>query len=266
MNNEQIKQLLISIEPVKSDFTVTLTGKESKKVNGFYKPDTHEIFLHNKNFKNENQLIYTAIHEYTHHLIQTEREEEQLPLSNGKEHNTYFWAKMDKLLEIAIEKGFYVRNRSEKLKTAIKAASELDCQIAKLQQELGKILTEIKKLSVEEGERFEDIITHDVGIKQSTAKNCITASTMPENIICGQDKQDVFIKAKNKPTQIKEKLIKAVEENKSVEQLKAISNTNLNQKNTSNYDRLKKEKVRLEKTLSLLNQRYLIVCETLEAM
>ena len=69
MNQDQIKEMLLKIEDSELDFSVTFTGKESKKVNGLYKPDTHEILLHTKNFKTDNQLIYTAIHEYAHHLI-----------------------------------------------------------------------------------------------------------------------------------------------------------------------------------------------------
>ena len=76
MDNEKIKAMLLQVRESKLDFTVTQSGKESKRVNGLYKPDTHEIILHNKNFKTEEQLVYTAVHEYTHHLIA----EEQLAL------------------------------------------------------------------------------------------------------------------------------------------------------------------------------------------
>ncbi|MGP1510875.1 MAG: hypothetical protein ACTTIU_10140, partial [Treponema lecithinolyticum] len=67
MNCEQVKNILLSIENTDLDFEMIFSGKESKKVNGLYKPETREIILHNKNFKTDNQLVYTAIHEYTHH-------------------------------------------------------------------------------------------------------------------------------------------------------------------------------------------------------
>ena len=72
MDNEKIKQILLDIAPTEMEFSVIQTGKESKRVNGFYMPDTHELFLHNKNFNNDYQLIYTAVHEYTHHIIAEE--------------------------------------------------------------------------------------------------------------------------------------------------------------------------------------------------
>lgn len=50
MTNENILENLKKLYQCKTEFTVTQTGKQSKKVNGFYKPLTHEIFLHNKNF------------------------------------------------------------------------------------------------------------------------------------------------------------------------------------------------------------------------
>ena len=81
MDNAKIKEILLDIEPSELDFTVIMTGKDSKRVNGLYKPDTREILLHNKNFKTDNQLIYTAIHEYTHHLIN----EQDIIANGGKE-------------------------------------------------------------------------------------------------------------------------------------------------------------------------------------
>ena len=36
MTNERIKEILLDLESCEIDFTVTQTGKESKRVNGFY--------------------------------------------------------------------------------------------------------------------------------------------------------------------------------------------------------------------------------------
>ena len=108
MNNERIKEILLDISPCEIDFTVTQTGKESKRVNGFYKPDTHEIFLHNLNFKSDNMLIYTAVHEYTHHLCTIEKQENDPSYGKAcKVHTQEFWAKFGDLLKIAEENGYY---------------------------------------------------------------------------------------------------------------------------------------------------------------
>ena len=82
MNQDQVKEKLLAIEDAPLEFSVIFSGKRSKKVNGLYKPDTREILIHNKNFQGgsggekaqgatataDNLLIYTAIHEYAHHL------------------------------------------------------------------------------------------------------------------------------------------------------------------------------------------------------
>ena len=100
MDNETIKQKLLEIQPTELDFQVILTGKESTRVNGLYNPETREILLHNKNFKEDNQLIYTAIHEYTHHLVNEEKLAESggKIMAGGKAHNAAFWAKLHALL------------------------------------------------------------------------------------------------------------------------------------------------------------------------
>ena len=108
MDNQKIKEMLLDIAETQIEFEVIQTGKESKRVNGFYKPDTHEIFLHNQNFKSDNMLVYTAVHEYTHHLI-TEAKLALDPtyVCNSKVHTQEFWARFGELLKIAEEKGYY---------------------------------------------------------------------------------------------------------------------------------------------------------------
>ncbi len=53
MNQDQVKRALLSVRNAPEDFSVILSGKESRKVNGLYKPETREIILHNKNFAND---------------------------------------------------------------------------------------------------------------------------------------------------------------------------------------------------------------------
>ena len=113
MTNERIKEILLDLESCEIDFTVTQTGKESKRVNGFYKPDTHEIFIHNLNLKTDNMLVYTAIHEYTHHLVTIEKQKNDPSYGCAcKVHTQDFWARFGGLLKIAEEKG--IKNRGTK--------------------------------------------------------------------------------------------------------------------------------------------------------
>lgn len=103
MTNENILENLKKLYQCKTEFTVTQTGKQSKKVNGFYKPLTHEIFLHNKNFKSDNAVMFTAIHELTHH-IQNEN-----GVKAARAHNNAFWSTFYNLLDEAERIGIYSR-------------------------------------------------------------------------------------------------------------------------------------------------------------
>src|SRR5208337_4820417 len=103
MNNDQIKATLQALQSTEQDFTVILSGKKSRKVHGLYKPDSREIIIHNRNFTNDNELMYTAIHEYAHHLHFTSS---AAPLS-VRTHTTAFWNLLHTLLFEAEAKGIY---------------------------------------------------------------------------------------------------------------------------------------------------------------
>ncbi|MCR4714264.1 MAG: hypothetical protein K5751_07785 [Treponemataceae bacterium] len=264
MNNEQIKQLLLKIEKTDVDFTVTMTGKASKAVNGLYRPTTHEILLHNKNFTNENSLVYTAIHEYTHHLLTAADERKAVSESKRTKHDSAFWSKMDDLIEVAVKQGVYVRKRSEKLTRLIDEAKQIDREIAGLKKKLGSVLKEIHRISEEEGTRFEDVLTHDIRMQKTTAEKCIRASNVGKEDV-GQDIQEVLSKTANKTANIKDAAETAVDDGKTVEQLKyAIQTTQ--KKPEDKREKLEKEKTRLEKTITSLNERLSVVMEALESL
>lgn len=263
MTNEHIKEMLLELEKTDIDFTVTMTGKESKKVNGLYKPTTHEILIHNLNFKNDNQLMYTAIHEYTHHLINVRKEKNGISSQKGeKSHTTKFWAKMDDLIEKAVKQGIYVRIRSEKLKELIAEAKEIDQEIAALRKKLGTVLEKIKESSDEENVRLEDIYTNDLQMQKKTVLNCIGAAHIQTESI-GQDMQDMLIKSFKKNIGQKETAEKAICEGKTVEQVKKIF---INDREITKKEKFEKEKNRLEKTISALNVRLDYVCAELREL
>ena len=68
MNQDQVKEILLRLNEDVEEFFVIFSGKQSNKVNGLYHPDTREIILHNRNFENDQLLMYTAIHEFAHHV------------------------------------------------------------------------------------------------------------------------------------------------------------------------------------------------------
>lgn len=267
MTNEEIKQILLTLEVADIDFTVTQTGKESKKVNGLYRPATKEIILHNKNFKSDNSLIYTAIHEYTHHLIESDRKKKGLPSLN-KSHNTQFWAKFDDLIDIATEKNIYIRKRSETLNLLIEEAKKLNKEIVELKCELGEILSKIHETAENEGERFEDIITHDLRKTRKSVRNEINLSHLNNIDGLSVDELDtVLIKVQQhkdiSPVISELKSGKTINQTKYKTEDKKSENEN---QSDSQLEKLIKEKERLQKTIGQLKLRVVFVINSIESL
>ena len=191
MENEKIKEMLLQIHESNLDFSVVQSGKESKRVNGLYKPDTHEIILHNKNFKTDEQLVYTAVHEYTHHIIA----EEQLALYgseylyNAKMHTQAFWARFQELLAIAEEKGFYkidISSSPELEDLTKKIRTEYLEQNGKLMSEFGRLLIRAHALCEQANIRYEDYIDRILCLPRNTARDLKRVGSGPDMGVCGR--------------------------------------------------------------------------------
>ena len=168
MTNDTIKINLQKLFACEKDFSVIQTGKRSSKVNGFYKPATCEIYLHNKNFSTDNELMYTAVHELTHHILTTEK-----GVKSAKCHSGIFWATFYDLLDKAIELGFYNRNRSEETQKLIQEAKEVQKKITEAQKQLGVVLSKIYKSCIKNNERTEDVVEHDLQISRKKTKELL---------------------------------------------------------------------------------------------
>jgi hypothetical protein len=171
MNQDAIKAMLLDIEASSLDFSVTLTGKASKKVNGLYKPDTFEILLHNKNFTTDNQLVYTAVHEYTHHLV---HEAEPDKAKGTRVHNSAFFARFHALLDKAAEKGYYKLDVEASPELAALTKDIRENYLAKngeLMREFGLRLVHAQELCVAASIRFEDYVDRVLCLNRSTARS-----------------------------------------------------------------------------------------------
>ncbi len=267
MENEKIKEMLLDLQDSQLEFSVTQTGKESTRVNGLYKVETREILLHNKNFKTENQLIYTSIHEYTHHLI---NEEEiaanggRNPPNKSKSHTNYFWAKFHALLEIAEQKGYYKLELSSKLEELTK---ELKTRFiepnGKLMQEFGRKLIEAHTLCEAENVRYEDYLDRILQLPRATAASATKVGMLPEeDTTFGFDNMKVL--ASIKKDDERQKAQDAMKAGKSPDSVIAMM-----KKKSETADpkkKLEKEKLRLEKTINELTQRLEYVEESLANM
>lgn len=267
MENEDIKSKLLQIEETQIEFTVTQTGKESVRVNGLYKPDTHEILLHNKNFSDDNQLMYTAIHEYAHHL-ETEKymaeNAGKLPPSGARSHNAAFWARFHTMLEKAEGLGLYKISieESPELKELTKKIKEDYIEAnGKMMIEFGNLLIKAHKLCKDSNIRYEDYLERVLCLPKNTAKDLTKVATAKVNPALGFDnmKKVATLKKPEDKASAEQQLLSGKTPDTVSELMKKSSEE-------SQKDRLEKEKNRLEKTIASLQQRLQFVEETLETM
>lgn len=261
MTNENILENLKKLYQCKTEFKVTQTGKASRKVNGLYKPFTREIFLHNKNFKADNALMFTAIHELTHHI------QNESGVKAGKVHNNAFWNTFYTLLDKAEKIGIYSRERSESVAAKTKELTDIQKQIIELQKKQGKLLAELHRECEEQGDRYEDVLEHDLQISRNKAKELQKQAYLTSNV------SDEMSKAINsaKDAMMKNAAIQAADSGATVEQVKAIAKDTA--KKTKPADdgldspsSLMREKKRIEKTIEQLQDRLVNIDEQLISM
>jgi uncharacterized small protein (DUF1192 family) len=167
MNQDQVKEKLLSLKVPCKDFTLVFSGKASKRVNGLYKPADATIVIHNRNFTNDNALMYTALHEFTHHLMFARG------LDTGRNHHPVaFWALFHSLISEAIKAGLYQDPylNDEKLKEKRTEILELLKAQNELNRKLGAAFSEMAALSKEKGARIEDFIDRHARITRKEAQ------------------------------------------------------------------------------------------------
>jgi hypothetical protein len=177
LSNDQIKKTLLSLRKSTHDFTVIMSGKKSRKVHGLYKPDTREIIIHNKNFKNDNEMMYTAIHEYAHHLQFTTS---VTPVS-VRTHTTAFWNLLHTLLFEAEEKGIY-SNPFEAIEEFRALTGQIRSRFLEgsgtLMKELGKLLVQAHELCEKHGTSYSDYLDRVLGLPRTSASVIVKAHTL----------------------------------------------------------------------------------------
>lgn len=170
MNQDQVKHALLKLDGKVENFTVIFSGKSSKKVDGLYYPDRREIIIHNKNFINDNAMIYTAIHEFAHHLHFTRS---AIPVSS-RAHSTEFWNIFHHLLFDAEKKGVYnniFNKEPEFIRLTDQIKKKFLANNGDLMKEFGKLLIEAMKLCEEHHASFYDYVDRVLGLHRLEAKS-----------------------------------------------------------------------------------------------
>ncbi len=170
MNQDQVKERLLSIDSGVEPFTLIFSGKTSKRVDGLYKPETREIIIHNKNMGDDDGIMYTAIHEFAHHIQFTRR---GIPVSS-RCHTKDFYSIFHSLLAAAEERGLYqnifktekeFKELTEKLKNSFLREN------GELMKEFGRNLVHAFDLCKKYRASFEDYVDRELNLGRTAAKS-----------------------------------------------------------------------------------------------
>lgn len=270
MTNERIKEILLDIESSEIDFSVIQTGKESKRVNGFYKPGTHEIYLHNLNLKTDNQLVYTAVHEYTHHLVTIEKQSFDPSYGSAcKVHTQEFWARFGALIQIAEEKGYYSlawEDNPELKELTEDIKNNYLTKNGQLMQEFGKKLAKAMELCEKSNIRYEDYIDRVLCIPRNSAKDIRKVAAVEVNPSIGFENMKVLasVKKKDDREDLERELVNGGKSPATVREM--MKQKHAQKSEVDSKTKLEKEKARLEKTIAQLTQRLEYVEESLASL
>lgn len=177
MNQDQIKKLLLQIDGEVEDFHVILSGKKSRRVDGLYKPDSREIILHNRNFTDDDSLIYTAIHEFAHHIDFTRS---PVPV-RGRVHSRRFRDIFHRLLMRAEELGLYnnIFQRDERFLNLTREIRERFMRVhGETMKEFGLLLMKARQLCLETRTSFEDYVDRELGLHRNEARQVMRVTEM----------------------------------------------------------------------------------------
>jgi len=244
MNQDQVIAKLISLDNSVEDFTLTFSGKSSSKVDGLYKPDSKEIIIHNKNHIDDNQLMYTAIHEFAHHIQFTRSSK---PVSS-RSHTIDFWNILHRLLKKAEELKIYT-NVFEKVDEFKILTKELKdnylSKNGKIMKDMASLLLKAHELCLKYRASFDDYMDRVLGLHRGTAKTVMKFHSLNVDPQIGYEKMKIIASVKD--ADVRNTVQKAFAEGETQDSIKAMLRPQVIIEDK--FERLTREKDRLEKLL-----------------
>jgi hypothetical protein len=168
MNQDQVKERLLQLESEVEEFFVIFSGKTSKKAHGLYYPDTREIIIHNRNFHDDNSLMYTAIHEFAHHVHFTTS---PVPVGN-RAHTIEFRRILHELLNRAEEHEIYYSpfmHDPDFMGLTYRIRTQFLKENGQLMKDFGALLAEAQQLCERRNARFDDYVERVLSLSKSVA-------------------------------------------------------------------------------------------------
>lgn len=251
MNQDQVKDKLLQIDDQVEDFTLIFSGKTSTRVDGLYHPEKQEIIIHNRNFDNDNNLMYTAIHEFAHHVQFTRHKDEV----TSRAHTVLFWNIFHGLLSSAEEKGIY-ENIFEKDPRFIELTQTIKnnymAKNGEIMKEFGKILIQALDLCQQNHAIFEDFVDRALGMNRNSAKSIMKVFAMDLNPEIGFDNMKIVAGIKN--PEVRTAAVESFQKGETQEQVKQQIAEKKPEKDPS-VKQLKSQKKRLEENIEKLKQK-----------
>lgn len=250
MNQDRVKEILLDTADAETEFSVVFSGKESSVANGLYKPQSREIIIHNRNFQSDDQLIYTALHEYAHHL----HAEKKGGVVSGRAHTNEFWGIFHDLLVAAEAKGHY-RNlfdsEPEFVELTRKIKDSCISENGRVMIEFGRLLVEAQALCERYKTRFEDYVDRALGVPRVTASAAARAASYGVEPSIGWD--GIRMAAGIRDPGLRAEAVSALQGGASPAAVKARFAADPPPEDR--VERLAKEKERIERTIARLEQK-----------
>jgi hypothetical protein len=250
MNQDQVKERLLAVAEPQTEFSLIFSGKESDVVNGLYKAATREIIIHNRNFDSDDQLMYTALHEYAHHL----HCERKGGIASGRAHTNEFWGIFHELLVEAEAKGHY-RNVFDAVPEFVDLTRRIRASCiaenGRVMLEFGRLMIEAQELCRRHKARFEDYVDRALGVPRSTAASAARAAAFDVDPEVGWD--GMRMAAGIRDPDSRAAALDALRAGSSPAAVKARFSASRPPEDAA--ERLAKEKERLERTILNLRER-----------
>ncbi len=261
MNQDQVKRKLLQLERDVEHFDVIFSGRESKKVDGLYKTESREIIIHNLNHKDDNSLMYTAIHEFAHHIQFTKS---PVPVS-ARCHTNKFWNIFHNLLFKAEEKEIFINIFSKDQRFIALTNKIKDKFLIKnghLMKEFGQLLGEANRLCIENHVSFDDYVDRELGLHRTTAKTIMKISALDVNPEIGFENMKTVASIHN--NDIRKLAEEAFVEGKSPDMVRAEFTARKKPEDALDY--LIGEKDRIERSIDKLTVRLALIERKIEDM
>jgi hypothetical protein len=263
VNNEQVKSLLERVRPAPAPFQVVLSGKKSRRVHGLYKPEKREIILHNRNFTTEDELVYTALHEYAHHLQFCTP---PAPRS-ARTHTIRFWSLFHGLLADAERAGLY-RSPFDQIEDFRRLTARIKEKIiapnGALMKELGRLLAEAQALCDRHHASYTDYLDRVLALPKPGADAAVKSHLLDLDPRLGSENMKLVARVRD--PQVRARAQEALLAGESHDTVKALSFVRPPAPEEDSLEALQAERKRLERTIRNLEKRLELVNERLRAL